>query len=852
MVCAASFPSCFTPVGISDGNTDGSSSGGEDTSIQSADASPAAASDAAELPDAGSEPADSGSTGPDGGLFYRDSGSADSGTVVVPDGGGAFDSGFPGIDAGKFPDGGSAVIDAGSGLFDAGGWRFDAGGGSFDAGSGLLDAGGWSFDAGGGSFDAGGGAVDAGVSGCIDGDGDFYGSGPKCLGPDCDDKDPNINPSKPEICDGLDNDCSQIVDDLPPRPCRTACGAGTQTCTGGKLVCSGPQARPETCDGTDEDCNGIVDDGVTKACSTACGSGVAVCTRGNFGTCTAREPTAEVCGDGLDNDCNGASDDGCTSLNGVFVDQATGKDTSSGTKVAPVATIGKGLALGSPRVYVAGGHYREDVLLADNVSLFGGYDKTFTKRDLAATPSVIEGVGTDPYSGDARGMVAPATVTSKTLVDGFTIRGKKNAVGRSAAVTVAGSPVFTDCIITAGEAATNAAVSVVSSVGAAPAQPTFRRVAATGASAAYPGGYSVGMACNQASLIIDASALSGGKAFSNNYRNSATAIGLSATGCRFTATQSKFLGGPEADHSVGIYGNNAQGYLVDVQADGQGLAGYGSVGMGLEKTCSVVAERSRFRGGNGCGGRGGWGLAASDSMLQLDRAAIGGSSNGTNTWCETSGLYLVRSGARVTNSLIWGGEGNVANAVNLNLGNGQTGEVDLNGNYLTGGGNPRMFSSVSRGINFEGDSPSATTRGVIRNNIINGGAGQMAASSIREGRGPQGGCAGQPRLVENNDLYHVGGNGGLYVECSNTGMGVKVITNVSDLNTMTSGPSAKANLSSDPKLTSEDLAIPNAFHLLDKTSPCYDTGTAAGAPPKDMDGETRPKGGAVDIGPDEL
>ncbi len=52
---------------------------------------------------------------------------------------------------------------------------------------------------------------------CEDNDGDGYGVGPDCLGPDCVDIDPDTNPGADEIpYDGLDNDCdpSTLDDDL--------------------------------------------------------------------------------------------------------------------------------------------------------------------------------------------------------------------------------------------------------------------------------------------------------------------------------------------------------------------------------------------------------------------------------------------------------------------------------------------------------------------------------------------------------------------------------------------------------------------------------------------------------------
>ena len=73
----------------------------------------------------------------------------------------------------------------------------------------------------------------------IDSDGDGYGNPAfpvlACTAPagtvnnnlDCDDTDPNINPSAPEICDGVDNNCSGQVDDA----IACLCPSGLQTNT---------------------------------------------------------------------------------------------------------------------------------------------------------------------------------------------------------------------------------------------------------------------------------------------------------------------------------------------------------------------------------------------------------------------------------------------------------------------------------------------------------------------------------------------------------------------------------------------------------------------------------------------
>jgi hypothetical protein len=180
----------------------------------------------------------------------------------------------------------------------------------------------------GGPNQQGGGDADVGddtSGGCSDIDGDGYGVGSDCAGPDCNESVPDIHTDEQcaDFCAQSDNMAPGCAcSDPEPAICYFgtdgtlgvgSCRAGLMTCDNGLWSeCTG-QVLPgtEVCDGADNNCDGATDEGVLSAC----GDCNLDCTQDCIGV---------GCDDGFDPSADGASGVVLTPDGGITLDGETG------------------------------------------------------------------------------------------------------------------------------------------------------------------------------------------------------------------------------------------------------------------------------------------------------------------------------------------------------------------------------------------------------------------------------------------------------------------------------------------------------------------------------------------------
>ncbi|MEE2644605.1 MAG: MopE-related protein [Myxococcota bacterium] len=266
-----------------------------------------------------------------------------------------------------------------------------------------------------------------------------------------------------ERCDGLDNDCDGVVDQLWEglgAPCELGEGLCRRR---GVLVCAEDQqgaprcdaeqvegAPQDLCDYQDDDCDGEIDEDFRNeaggyqalAHCGACGNDCLALWDPNpaaFGVEALCEASGDLrqcgyrCLPGF-SDADGRARNGCElseDLDAVYVLPAEygGADNENcGRLDAPCASITQGLdravLLDRARVRVAEGVYRESVSLRPGIDLLGGHDRISWVQQPEVTVSRVDARGAVSLAGaEDHFAVSAVEIRTPTRLEGFTIQG---------------------------------------------------------------------------------------------------------------------------------------------------------------------------------------------------------------------------------------------------------------------------------------------------------------------------------------------------------------------------------------------------------------------------------------------
>lgn len=373
-------------------------------------------------------------------------------------------------------------------------------------------------------------------------------------------------------------------------------------------------------------------------------------------------------------------------VEGVLHVSPAGDDANDGTKTNPKKTIpaaiaeGVNLNLVPVAVLVSEGTYLVDsggpsptqVVLAEGVSLYGGYSADFSRRDPSAQAAVIQDLGADAAnSGNPhRAIEAGSGITPSTVVDGFTVIGGAGPYSSGIFNHDGGAPTLTGNSINGGRGSIQ----------------------------------SIGIQNNASSPSIRNNTIHGGGGESSH--------GIFNTASSPTV-ENNIVDGGQGTTSYGVRNLSSSPLIRNntVRGGSGGAASYG-----VYNVSSAPAIRGNTLHGGG-GSSNSTGLYNNASSPTVENNTINGGSGGNNSMgiFSSSGAPLIRS------NTVDGGEGGISYGI-LN----QISSATIRNNAVSGG----RGRSLSQGILNNGGAP------VIQNNTINGGSGSFSYGILNGSASP--------------------------------------------------------------------------------------------------------------------
>lgn len=356
----------------------------------------------------------------------------------------------------------------------------------------------------------------------------------------------------------------------------------------------------------------------------------------------------------------------------------TGDDANPGSETEPMLSINAAVLLAASKVStgevrVSSGTY-DPVVMAEGISLFGGYATDWSARDPATYVTIIEngsntgGTVTDPNST----VSGSSGITTTTVIDGFTINGSGGSYS-AAIFNVGASPTISNNIISGGTAATGT-YGIYNKTGSQPlildntidggngdeghgifnlsASPTIRGNTITGGGTTY----SYGIQSNGGSGLIENNPLIAGSTVTfNSYgvstgsSNSAQVIGNviyggdagnRSYGVKNASTSITLLGntidgGTGTTWSYGVFNSSSSPQIRNNTIYGGTTAGT-STGIYIAPTNSAPTIQNNTIDG-GSGGGASQGIRIFNTLPGAIENNIISTSGGTNRYCVEEG-----------------------------------------------------------------------------------------------------------------------------------------------------------------------------------------------------------------------